>query len=511
MKNMKLISFGIIILLIAFSSKAQKAVISYPFKFEKKNLQKKNYEAYFLADNSTGKIPFVLHDNKKADYIMLDNNFKVELKFTADIKKTIFDEYDEEYLGGAGLRGNNVFHFVYKVTSYKYYGIGSKTTYSYKVETVDFTTKSVSQKALMEMEKGEDELISYSNFGSYYSFTTNDKTGELILYTLKADGAIEKKNISVTIPNDKGKSRNKLSEYMQRTKLVKEDEEAGLETGTQSSKLFDYKDKMVFVINDAASPTHIVSIDKATFKTTEKFIDHSSVLNTDDKEKFYVNSFLSGDKVFSLVLDKKNIQVAVYNTAKGNLLKKQEINEDNMLSVLAQLPLAEQRKGGKKTENQVTDFSKLLKALTKGTEGLTVAKNAAGQYIITAGTYDPIVVSSGGGPGRTTFSSSPGASAISMSPGTFANYSPGIPIYTTGLANYYKSTSFKFILDAANLNIAKGILPTSVNDQIKNYMDEVKDKRIAIKQFAIDNKQYYGYYDRDAEEYIIENIAISKK
>jgi hypothetical protein len=511
MNRLKLTSFCVTILLIAFSSKAQKIVLSYPFKFEKSYLQKKNYEAYFLANNYINKVPFVLHDNKKAEYVMLDNNFKAEAKFTADIKKTIFDEYDEKYLGGAGLPANNVFHFVYKVTSYKYYGIGSKTTYSYKVESVDFNTNSVSQKELMEMSKGEDELISYSNFGAYYSFTTNDKSGELMLYNLKGDGTIQKKNIPFAIPDGKGKSRNKLSEYLKQTKLVKEDEEAGLETGTQSSKLFDYKEKIVFVINDAASPTHIVSIDKATFIVTEKFIDHSSVLNTGDKEKFYVNSFLSGDKIFSLVLDKKNIQVAVYNAANGNLLKKQEINQDNMVSVLAQLPLAEQRKGGKKTENEVTDFSKLVKALTKGTEGLTVAKNAAGQYIVTAGTYDPVAVSSSGGAGRTTFSSSPGANAIAMSPGTFANYTPGTPIYTTGLANYYKSTSFKFILDTANLNIAKGKIPTSVNDQVKNYMDEVNDKRIAIKQFAVGDKQYYGYYDKDSEAYIIENITISRK
>jgi hypothetical protein len=116
-----------------------------------------------------------------------------------------------------------------------------------------------------------------------------------------------------------------------------------------------------------------------------------------------------------------------------------------------------------------------------------------------------------GSTGRTYFSSSPGANSMALSPGTYANYIPGTPIYTTGIANYYKSTSFKLILDPGNLNITKGKLPPSVNDQIKDYMDEADSKRSARKQFFIGDKQYYGYYDKKAEVYIIENIPISKK
>jgi hypothetical protein len=511
MKLIKLIFVWIPLSFVAVSSIAQKPVISYPFKFEKSYLQRKKYDAYFLTDNSIGKVPFVLHDNKKAEYVMLDKNFKVEQKFSADIKKTIFDEFDEEYLGGAGMPGTSVFHFVYKVTSRIYFGVGAKTTVSYKYETVDFANKLITQKEFIDMEKGEDPLVSYSNFGTYYSFTTNDKSGNLSLHTLNGSGKVETKLIPFNIPDATGKGRNKLSGYLENIKLIKEDEEAGMESGSQSAKLFDYKDKMVFVVNDAASPTHLISIDKITFKTTEKFIDHGPVLNAEAKEKSYVNSFLSEDKLFALVLDKKNIQVAVYSVSSGKLLKKQEITESNMSSVLAQMPLAEQRKGGKKTESEITDFQKLLKALTKGTEGLTVAKNGIGQYIVTAGTYDYLPVVTSGGVGRTSFSSSPGASAISMSPGTFANYTPGTPIYTSGLANFYKSTSFQFILDEVQLSVAKGNVPTSTNDQIKNFMDEANNRGLASKQFSIGSQQYYGYYDRDAEAYIIEKISIIKK
>lgn len=509
MKYLRLAIISVIAFFISENGKAQKKVLTYPFDFEKSYLQKKDYDAYFGADNSLDKIPLVLHDNKKAEYVMLNKDFKVESKFTTDIEKTVFNEYSEKYLGGAGLPGGNVFHFVYDVSIYKYYGITSKTTHKYMVETVDFNTKKISQKELMEKPKEEDELISFSNYGSFYFITANDKTSELTLYCLDGNGNVSKRTVPIDIPEGKTKSRDKLSEYLGNTKLINEYEEVGLETSIQSSKLFDYKDKLVFVVNDNASPTHMVSIDKNSFKAIEKFIDHSQMFNTEGKEKAYVNSFLSGDKLFSLVLNKKDIQVAIYNASTGALLKKQEINETNFESALAQSPSTEERKGRKVSEKPVTNFSKLVKALTKGTEGLSVTTNAQGQYIVSIGTYDFIPHQSGAGPSHTYLGSTGMAGSTALGPNHYVNYVPGTPIYTTGMANYYRSTSFKLILNTKDLNIAKGKLPLSVNEQVKDYMDEANGKRDAIRQFAIGDHHYYGYYDKKEEAYIVERILIS--
>jgi gamma-glutamyltranspeptidase len=90
-------------------------------------------------------------------------------------------------------------------------------------------------------------------------------------------------------------------------------------------------------------------------------------------------------------------------------------------------------------------------------------------------------------------------------------YTPGIPMHTTALANYYNSTYFKILLNPATLvATTKGKIPVSINDQIKDYMDDTDKKATAKKQFAIGDKQYFGYYDRDSKEYIIENIMILK-
>jgi hypothetical protein len=53
-------------------------------------------------------------------------------------------------------------------------------------------------------------------------------------------------------------------------------------------------------------------------------------------------------------------------------------------------------------------------------------------------------------------------------------------------------------------------MPASVNAQIKNYTDETDNKAKATNQFALVNGQYYGYYDKESTNYIIEQIIIAK-
>ena len=64
------------------------------------------------------------------------------------------------------------------------------------------------------------------------------------------------------------------------------------------------------------------------------------------------------------------------------------------------------------------------------------------------------------------------------------------------------------MLDPTTLNTIKGKIKPTVGDQIKDYMDD-KSKKIR-KQFSIGDQQYFGYYDKDVELYIIENIPIRK-
>jgi hypothetical protein len=64
------------------------------------------------------------------------------------------------------------------------------------------------------------------------------------------------------------------------------------------------------------------------------------------------------------------------------------------------------------------------------------------------------------------------------------------------------------LLDPATLKVTKGRTPRPLADQIKDYIDETDKKAKATNQFAIGKNQYYGFYDRDAQEYVIEQIRL---
>ena len=67
------------------------------------------------------------------------------------------------------------------------------------------------------------------------------------------------------------------------------------------------------------------------------------------------------------------------------------------------------------------------------------------------------------------------------------------------------------LLDPTTFNVARGRIPLSENEQIKNYVEAQDASRtVHKKQFGIGDNQYYSFYDRDAKAYIIEQIRITR-
>jgi hypothetical protein len=77
-------------------------------------------------------------------------------------------------------------------------------------------------------------------------------------------------------------------------------------------------------------------------------------------------------------------------------------------------------------------------------------------------------------------------------------------------ARYYKTTYFKLLLDPKTLKPVHGRVPALVGDQVKDYIDDSDKRAKAAKQFAMADRQYYGFYDRDGLAYVIEEISIRK-
>lgn len=486
--------------LAATSVSAQKRVLSYPFQFEKSLLAKGDYDAYFLDNAMENSFSLVLKDNKKVEYVLVDKNFKVISKFGSEIGSSVFDVKNLKDCTGGTVSGH-LFHFFYP-----------EAKGEYQEETVDFDGKSASHKKLMELGKDEKNLASFSDNNVFYVIASNDKAKSISISTVNGAGEFNQKTIPFPVPADASKDRDKISEYLQGLKVMKGSEFPDLSNAIKPAKLFTSPDKLVFLVNDGDRPAHLVTISLPSLTLSEKKIDYSGLIGKEEKGKVYISSFLKDNQLFSLVLNKKNIRIVVNDVESEAVLNKIEINDDAALDQFADGPTAETRMGKRESGKPVTDVKKLIREFTRGTEGLMVTENGKGQLVLTAGTYDlvPVGGSSGGG-WQGGFEHMPGA-PVGTGPMVWNSnlyYRPGVPSYTRTDARFYKTTFFKLLLDPKTYKVARGRVPMPVPDQIKDYMDTIDKKAKATNQFAIGKTQYYGYYDRDALAYVIDQIRIT--
>lgn len=504
MKNLNFLFLAVILFNnVSFS---QKRVISYPLDYSKNFLEKKEYNSFYLQDNSNMSFMLILKDNKKVEYVLFDDKFKVKSKIAPEdgFKSTIFNEDDADYLGGVAKDG--IFRCVYKITDKKFLG---SSTY-YKTEIIDFEKKQIKTESLFEITKNETLLISFGEFGQYFSITGNDSNNELKLYGMDADGKSFIKSFHIAIPVTSKKK--KITDFLEKIKLISATEEPGLELAKDKVKLFHTPSDISIVVNEGDDPTQIYTISKNDFSITQRSIDHSS-FTKDEKGNSYINSFLYKDMIASLILNKKNIRIGLYDKD-GNLKKIHEINDNTDMSAFAQSPVSTERRGKTTSENDITDLKKVIKSLDKGSEAITISTDKKGRLIITVGTHDPIQVSGGGGGSYGTRQTNVALNSTSTNVGPnryeTTYYRPGSSSYSKYGSNYYKSLQFKLMLDPVTLNIIKGLAPPSVADQIKDYISEVDSKAQAKNQFQLNGKEYYGYYLTEDKIYVVEEIFIRK-
>jgi hypothetical protein len=490
---------------------AQKVVLKYPFKFStsRSNAASFNKGAYVMADKSSPNIAFVLQDIDKADYVLADSNFKIISNFSLPAKKTIFN-FDASNLHqlnyvGATTDGNK-YNFIYKHTTGKVFS--SKEYYSYEIEIVDFTTKNVTQKDFVNVPKKEKLIAGFSEYNTFFLLTAIDESSSLKIYELLGNGTTVEKTITFPVQNTDGRKAKKLSDILSETVIINAGDEPGLDDAVRSAKLFTSKDALTFLINDNGS-TQVVTINTTNFPVSNKYIENNNAENKGG-DKAYTNAYIADNKLFLMQVMPQKIVVSIFDLD-GNILNKFEINETNIHQLTNGSGKYEERRGSREKEEILDDFAKITKALIKGSQGIAVETTATGRYLITIGTYDDILVSTGGADTYHTSvqfgqGTSPSTQATSNSY-YYTNTVPGISKFVSR-PNYYKTTSLSLLLDARNLKPVKERIPVSSAQQIRNYVSETGN---AMKnQFLFHNKQYYGYYDGDAEIYIFQNILIRK-
>lgn len=166
MKNYRLAFLAFLAVLCLLSSAhAQKKVLAYPFQFEKSFLAKGQYSTYFLDNPADSSFAIILKDNEKAEYVLLNRNFKPKSKISSPIGNTILS-HGYKYVGGTARGVED--HFIYQYGS------------EFFMETVDFNSHALNNKKIFELPRSEKPVASFSNDNVYYCMAADDKAGRLV-------------------------------------------------------------------------------------------------------------------------------------------------------------------------------------------------------------------------------------------------------------------------------------------------------------------------------------------
>jgi hypothetical protein len=497
MKRYLLFSLAFASLLPA--ARAQKKVLTYPFQFEKSFLAKGQYSTYFLDNPDDDAFSLILKDNKKAEYVWLGKDFHPIAKVSSPIENTLLDNQKHKYIGGTAKGA--AYHFIYQSGT------------EFDMETVDYNAHTVSDKKILDLPRSEKVLASFSDYNVYYCLATDDKADNLVIYTVNSDGALTRREIAFPIPPT---LKSRLTEYLRDLTVLKSAEEPELGSAAHINKLFSRRGQLVFVLNVRLLDVRVFSIDTRDFSVRDNDFDETALLGPQEKGGPVVMSFLKDSTLYSFALG-KTVRVGIQRLPGGEVINKFEFFDDAAFSSFAGTPLRETRYIRQVETKDLDTWKKFFKTLKEnGLAVCMVSLTGNGDLLFTGGAFMHLTYSTGsnshymGGFDHTNTTNIPNIGPVP----TYNPYMyrvPGGPSFAGASSPpgmYYMSTHFDLLLDPVTLKTVKGQPRRPVVEQIRDYMYAEDRRAKAPNQFAIGNNQYYGYYDQDAQQYVIEQIPI---
>lgn len=487
-------------------SYAQETVFQYqPTSAEDK--KSASYLSYVVADQKTASTTILVKNDNSVDYLLLGDDFslKEKLQSKGGINGSIFKFAFFKYL--AGVTNNLGTCFFYSVKD-KDWNDGQ---YHIRMELVDFKNKTVSNKMVFEIPKGESTVDWYTIDGKFVLFTANDKEKQFVFHIINEDGKKETKYVDVNLTGF-NKDKLSVSEYFSYSHVFSANEQTELTSATDLNKIYVFPDKLEMVVTNQNEPPHIWTVDTRTYKLTGRKIDMQGFVGlSGKKEKFYNNSTLYGSNLYVLHNSKNKIELGVFDFASGKLLKKHEISEESTLPFL-ETPVEIINKGRLTKKNTITSNKELTKELFKGSAGLAIASITNDQLKLTCGVYDKENRATSGhyAGGFTQGSRSTGGTYAGSNVPVMRTYSSfnSMANYREGASyTYTRTVNFQVILDASH-NISKTSKTQSEVDKINTFIEAIEDKSQAQNLFRKGSNSFISYYSTGDKTFYVKQIKL---
>jgi len=345
-------------------------------------------------DNSDRKIYFIKNE-KNIDYLLLSKDFSIEEKISPaqGIDGTIYGYKKERiYLGSMineKIKTAYAVHYLYderKISK-------SRIEEHFRIETIDFVNKKISQKDFFDPAEDEIYLTSFITNNKFHLITCFNKPKQISVRTLDEYGQTTKKDFTLSIL-DGVLDKEKLFDFLSPAEQFVNSIEFKDDDKDYPVKVFMENEKTVlFTIASQKSVPQLLRLDLETLKADFKEVPAPDLCVSDDRKDPNVNnSYFFKNKLYVLNTCKKKSQLFIFNSATLVLEKKLELSDNSNMTFSEPSTI----KKGEKDPEYLTDKDDLIKELNNGAPQIYAQLDSQGNTIISFGMYSENRSGSGG-------------------------------------------------------------------------------------------------------------------
>ena len=401
-----------------------------------------------IVNTKNGDFAIFIADAKNVYAYKFNESFKLTEKMTSQEKRRKYKE-----IIGSSISDDNQNYRVFLSDKNKANFI------SFNFSFQDGTTTSKEFK----LKTGDRFIQTVNSRNKLYLIATSFRTKSMYVYTFDDAGELIRKRVDLSnVQLISWKSEVlPISEFLtgsQSVKKIKENNPNSIEVVASDIKMYVRDHNIIFTFDESDDFTQVLNVDLTNLKASSISFDKPMR----DAYKVKTNSYLSGDKFFTLASNKKELTMEILDYETGNILKEYKIHRDKEIS-FKNTPII-QEGGVYNGYREMEKTKKFLRKISAGNVGLSVLKRN-NQYEITLGGYS--LQSTGGGFGMGFGGGSVG---VFFNPTMFAYGS-----YTSS-----KSTRIECLFDE-DFNHLEGKIEDNAFDKMKSYTSPILKAETVFK------------------------------
>ncbi|MBG7610889.1 hypothetical protein IU405_01335 [Polaribacter sp. BAL334] len=416
-----------------------------------------SFENDLKKSSSTVKdvIPIVNAKNGDIAYFIVDAKNVYGYKLNSDFKvldKMVSEEKSREYktLIGSSVSESN---------SYRVF-LTNKNEDKFSSVSFSFENKiSSSNDFLISSQEYFIQTADWNN--QFYLITGSKLNNKLFIYTFDDDGFPKRNYIETSdleFINKKGTDYNLLSILLNAgsIKKIEDNTPISIEIASEEVKMFSRENYIVFSIDINNEFSQILQIDLKTLKATSNKFKKSILGGNSTK----TNSFLNGDILSNIAVNKENLSINFLNFTSGELLKTLTLNVNDSIS-FKNTPIIQE--GGRFEDYRELEKTKqFFRKISSGKIGVSF-RNFYDKFHVVIGGY--VEQNSGGGMMMMPFGGLPIASMGNVT----VFFNPAQLAFNSATNN--KATRIECLFDQ-EFNHVKGIIGKNAFDKMEDYITD---------------------------------------